>query len=304
MAPPAPVGRALVTGVTGFIGAHLARSLLADGAAVHALVRPGARLDRIPDLAPRLRIHTDDGSSIGMARVVEDANPDVTFHLATRFLTQHLPDDISGLVVDNVTFPTRLADALAAESRSFVNVGTMWQHVEGAAYRPKNLYAATKQAFDDILRFYTGRALLQVATVELYDSYGPEDHRSKLLSVLRDALRRGKPVDMSSGRQLIDLVHVDDVVRALRLAAGHCGTGPPSARFGVSSGRPLQVREVVDLVGQIAGAPVPVRWGVRPELADEMLRPWDVSPPVPGWTPEVELDDGLRAFLGDSPSAS
>ena len=53
----------------------------------------------------------------------------------------------------------RLVEALAQGGcGTFVNTGSAWQHVDGEPYRPKSLYAATKQAFEDIVHFYAGAA--------------------------------------------------------------------------------------------------------------------------------------------------
>jgi nucleoside-diphosphate-sugar epimerase len=295
--------RALVTGVTGFVGAHVARALLADGAEVHAVVRPGARLDRVPDLRDRVVLHVDDGSTDALARAVEVARPSTVYHLATNFVAEHSASDVAALVDDNVRFPTRLVDALGGQQCVFVNVGTAWQHVDGARYRPKNLYAATKQAFEDVLRFSVVRGQLQAVTVNLYDSYGPHDHRGKLLAALLAALRTGEVLGVSSGVQLVDLVHVDDVVRGLRGAASCCAAESLPADvpyFSLSSGRPCTLRELVDVLGAVAGRPVPVEWGARPDRAGDMTSPWDAGPPVPGWSPQVDLETGLAALLADA----
>jgi nucleoside-diphosphate-sugar epimerase len=303
---PAPLQRALLTGVTGFVGAHMARRLVERGVEVHAIVRPSARTDRIGDLLGAMTMHVDDGTSGCIAAAVAGASPDATFHLATNFVAQHGPDDVTALVVDNVAFPARLADALAnAGAAPFVNVGTAWQHVEGARYRPKNLYAATKQAFEDVLRYYTDRGLLRVVTVNIYDSYGPLDHRNKLLTQLLRAVRTGEALDMSGGVQLVDLVHVDDITNALWLAAAlvrdadRSTWSGDSAPFALSSGHPRTLRELVAVIGEVAGTPVQVRWGARPDREGDMTEPWAAGEPVPGWSPTIDLETGLARLLRD-----
>lgn len=295
--------RALVTGVTGFVGSHLARALLADGDEVHAVVRPGAHLERIPDLRDRLRLHEDAGDA-SLRHAVATARPEVTFHLATRFVAEHRPDDVAPLVADNVAFPARLLEALAGSGTTFVNVGTAWQHVDGAPYRPKNLYAATKQAFEDVLAHHRVNGGLRCATVHLFDTYGPQDHRGKLLAALLAALRTGTPLEMSSGDQLIDLVHVDDVVAALRQAVPAARDGVDPAHFAAGSGEVRSLRDVVAVLEAVAGRPVPVRWGARPDRAGEMRAPWDAGPPVPGWRPRVALADGLAAMVAEDAAGS
>lgn len=294
--------RALVTGATGFVGSHVARALMTTGADVHALVRPGAQLALVPDFVETVTFHTVAADAESIAAAVADVRPDVTWHLATNFVAEHTVLDVDALVEANVAFPTRLADALAGlgASARFVNAGTAWQHVGGERYRPKNLYAATKQAFEDVLAHYCERQRLRVITLNLFDTYGADDRRGKVLSALVGALESGEPLAMGSGNQLVDFVHVDDVSAAfLRAAdvADQLEPGSAAARYAVSSGAPLPLREVVALLGEVSGRAVPVEWGARADRPGEMLTPWDAGPPLPGWAPKVDLASGLESLL-------
>ena len=76
--------RVLVTGATGFIGSHLCRRLLDDGAHVHALTSTVSSIYpvRLVDLRDRINLHGGNLNDSGaMASVVERANPQVVFHL-------------------------------------------------------------------------------------------------------------------------------------------------------------------------------------------------------------------------------
>jgi nucleoside-diphosphate-sugar epimerase len=288
------VSRALVTGATGFLGGHLCRALVADGVAVTALVRSPGDASRVPEA---VAVRTIPTTAAELTEVVAELRPEAVFHLATLFRGQHVTADVEPLVAANVLFGTQLAEALArgGPPRVLVNVGTSWQADEHGAYRPAALYAATKQAMEDVLRFYAESGDLRIANVRLFDTYGPQDERGKLLSLLVRAGRDGDELSMSGGEQLIDLLHADDAVRALRRAAD--ALDEPWAVWSASSGRPVSVRELVDLVGRVTGRPVPVRWGARPYRLREMFDLFDAGPAVPGWSPTIPLEQGLEATL-------
>ena len=284
---------ALVTGATGFIGGQLARRLIADGWRVTALMRPGSKK---PD-CPGLKTHVHDGTTEDLVRLLRRLRPDVVFHLASLFLAEHTPADVRPLVESNVLFGCQLAEAMA-QSRTLrlVNTGTSWQHYRDGAYDPVNLYAATKQAFADILAYYEGAHELRAITLELFDTYGPADPRRKLLATLRRAV--AGDAAFSPGRQRIDLVHVSDVVEAFVMAARRllAGRVRRSETYAVASGRPRPLREVAAVFARANGLRLRAKWGARPYRPREMMRPWSQGRRLPGWRPKIGLEEGFRGL--------
>lgn len=287
---------ALITGATGFVGGHLARSLLRDGWRVVALVRSTSDVSEIRGV----EIVVMPASARDLSPMLANVAPDVVWHLATCFRGQHRVDDVEALVTANILFGTQLGEALASKPpRLLVNVGTAWQRDERGAYRPAALYAATKQAMEDIFRYYAEAGLLRVADVKLFDTYGPGDQRGKLLSQLHRASVTGKELAMSPGEQLIDLLYVDDAVEALRAAAA--SAAGPWQSWAASSGGSRPLREVVALFEAVTRRPVPVRWGALPYRDREMFVPWHAGDPVPGWIPRTPLADGIRMTWSPAP---
>lgn len=292
--------RALVTGASGFIGAALTRRLLAEGWEVHLLLRTGSASDALPAPSERLHLHRHDGSTVQLLEIMRTAAPDAVFHLASLFLAQHQPEDVERLVQANLLFSTQLAEAMAqCGVRLLLNTGTSWEHYQDADYNPVCLYAATKQAFSALLQYYIECHGLRVATLKLFDTYGPGDTRPKLLNLLKRLANDGSSLAMSPGGQLIDLVYIDDVLDAYLLAWARLADGrqtAASAEYGVSSGAPLPLRDLAERYSQASGKALAIDWGGRPYRAREVMVPWTRSQPVPGWQPKVTLGEGLARF--------
>ncbi len=296
----------LMTGVTGFIGHHLGERLVNDGHEVHAIVRPTSKINELSEnLQRNVQFHVYDKDNTVLDILtdlcVDDKRPDVVYHLATNFMNVHRFEDIQDLIQSNITFGTELLDAMVANNvYNFVNVGTFAQHFDDADYSPINLYAATKECFEGIIKYYAEVRNLKCIALHLFDTYGADDKRGKILGLLKKISASGETLKMSPGGQLIDIVYIDDVIEAF-VAAGkllaackydYCGT------YGVSSTKPIPLREVVKIFESVAGKKLSIVWGGRPYRTREVMVPWSSYKFLPGWQPKVSLQDGIKKFLG------
>ena len=291
----------MITGATGFIGSHLLDHLKLAGWQVAVLSRPrAADLLRANSSVTKVYVYT--GATEEAVEAVAEFQPDTVFHLGSLFLATHNSSQVESLIASNVLFGTQLLEAMkAANITALINTGSSWQNYCGEAYRPVNLYAATKQAFEDVLSYYADVAGVRAISLRLYDSYGPGDTRRKLLRLLLDCLKTGTPLGMSSGEQVLDLVHVDDICRAFLQAAALVEQQQPgNSIYAVSGGQRRTLRQVVATLAEAAGRPLPVQFGALPYREHEVMTPW-VGPDLPGWEPKIDLLTGFKTLLATEP---
>jgi nucleoside-diphosphate-sugar epimerase len=287
---------ALVTGGTGFVGSNLIRRLISKGWRVHAIVRPNSDLKELTTCADEISLHVHDGSTEDLLKIMSAVKPDVVFHLVSLFLSGHTPKDVARLIQSNVLFSAQLVEAMNENGiKNLVNTGTSWQHYENKEYNPVNLYAATKQAFEAILQYYIEAKAFKVITLKLFDTYGPNDPRPKLFHLLEKTASTQEPLAMSPGDQLIDLVHIDDVIDAYLLAAKYVQTDAHTGhrKFAVTSGKPIKLKQLVQKYSEVTGKAIPVEWGARPYRPREVMVTWDKGELLPGWISKIQLNEGL-----------
>ena len=293
--------KVFLTGATGFIGSQLVKRLLVDNHEVAILVRQHSDLSVLHDALPKISVHIHDGSYLSLYAALAQAQPDVVFHVASLFLAQHKPEDVTRLIESNLGMPTQLLEAMQQLGlRRLINTGTSWQHFEAAAYNPVNLYAATKQAFEDLLAYYVSAHGFRAITLKLFDTYGPGDTRAKLFSLLRKTARSGVKLRMSPGEQLLDLVYIDDVLDAYLLAMHRLPSIGAAECYAVSNPERLSLKDLVQVYGAVVGKDLQIEWGGLPYRPRETMQPCTHQPHLPGWQPHITLQQGIARMEADT----
>jgi len=215
------VENVLVTGATSYLGINLIRRLTEDDRTVHVLTRPSSDLTRFSGIDPVPSVHQIEPGADSLYHAVMAVRPAATYHIAGYYVSDHKAEDVDRLVESNIRFGTVLLEALAqAGGGDVVNLGSYTQNYDSPNYRPLNLYAATKQAFADVLAYYTDVGAVRAVTLKLFHTYGPGDWRGKLLPAIRDAQRQGRALPLvAEDETAFDLVYVEDVVDAMIHAA-------------------------------------------------------------------------------------
>jgi len=271
--------RALVTGATGFIGQNLMKHLRQQGWELETIGR--------------------GDTSVDMDSKMARFNPDVVFHLATLFIAEHRIENIPDLIQSNITFGTQVVESMVRHKVSnLVNTGTLWQYYEGQRDVPSNLYAATKSAFECILKFYCSANGLRVLNLMLSDSFGPRDSRPKLLPKLLSIAGTNDKIELSPGEQIVEWTYVSDIVRAFEVAARRLTEKKDSAPFvsyTATSGQAISLKETVNLCERVLGKKINVDFGAKSYRRREIMTPAKLDSPLPGWTAKVSFEKGIEA---------
>lgn len=263
-----------VIGANGFLGANLARWFEYRG-----------EVKKAPP-------HCEDALCEWQADVLRDLSEFAPDLVLIPGASQAMGDDeksLKSLIESNCLLPCLVAQRLLEilPLTKLVVFGTSWQFTSADVYRPFNLYAASKQAGQDLLTHYALRGL-KVLQLLIFDTYGETDTRRKLVTLLKDACARDEEISVTDGNQEIDLVHIDDVCEGVGLAVEELEQWDPSAGplvLGLGSGQPITVKMLIKRVGQQIGKPLRVRIGERDYRPREVMRVYRAYRRPAGWQP-------------------
>lgn len=287
--------RYVITGATGYIGSQLAKKLVADQYNIACIVRQSSDLTLLSDIIDDITIYKDNNKVSALADFLEQFKPDCIIHLASCYIAEHTPNEVDTLIQSNLLFGTKLLEAMSlAGIKKIINTGTNWQHYDNSPYDPVCLYAATKECFEKIITFYVNARSFSCITLKLFDTYGPNDPRKKIIHLFEKISKSGETIDMSSGNQSIDLVHINDILEAYLQAIKLLeNTANYNETYGLSSGYPLKLKEIAQKYQIYTNKKLNINWGARPYRTREVMKPWTNFKSLPDWTPKYKFPHGL-----------
>jgi nucleoside-diphosphate-sugar epimerase len=296
--------RALVTGAAGFVGANLARRLLADGWEVDLAVGPESDSWRLEAVAADNRLHRVDlTDAAAVENVLAATQPSHVFHLAAHGAYSWQTDAQRILATNILGTLNVLESSLLHGCEAFVNTGSSSEYgfkdhapPEDELPEPNSVYAVAKVAATMFAGHHGRVSEARISTLRLYSVYGPYEEPRRLVPNLVSRALEGRLPPLADPAIVRDFVHVDDVVAAYLVAAAAATGG---AVYNVGSGAQTSLAELVEVAREVFSLAEEPSWG---SMAP---RSWDTTTWVAatgkirselGWEPRVSLADGLRAF--------
>ena len=284
----------LVTGATGFIGKNLVSKLIDNGHDIYAVVRENSDISCISE---DVHVYTYNGDINKLIKLFTVEKFDGIIHLASHFLAAHNPSDIASLVTSNIQFGTELLEASKSTNVTwFINTGTFWQNYEDESYNPVNLYATTKEAFEDIAKFYTQTSNLVFTTIKLNDTFGPNDSRAKVFNLWTKIANSRERLSMSEGEQIIDISYIDDVINAysqlVDLLRGDTTPHHDKTYVVTNQERP-SLKDLAKIFESATNTQLYIDWGGREYRDREVMSPYSLGEVVPGWKQQYTLKEAI-----------
>lgn len=305
---------AFVTGAYGFIGGHLTKRLLAEGAQVVVLRRdrPAHSLIVLEGDETACDVAQGDLSDHNsLLRILNEYGVTTVFHLAAQAIVavanrsplSTFETNIRGTY--NLLEAARLAPTVerivVASSDKAYGQHEDLPYREDAKLQPTFPYDTSKAAADLVSRSYAETYGLPVAVTRLANVYGGGDFNfSRLVPETARAIHAGEaPVIRSDGSPERDFIYADDAVDAyLTIADGLADPANHGLAFNAGAGRPWPVLEIVRTMLDVAGSDLEpeIRGDGVPE--GEIDRQYLDSSLIAqrlGWSPSWSLSDGLAA---------
>jgi UDP-glucose 4-epimerase len=305
----------LVTGGAGFIGSHIVRTLLEQGASVRVLdnFSTGKR-ENIEDLTQQFngdRLEVFEGDLRDASRVEEAVRGvEVIFHEAAFVSVPQSMNEPQTCFDVNIAGTSRLFDlaraagvrrVVVASSAAVYGESNALPLVEETLPQPLSPYAVSKRVDEMYAELFTSSFGLEVVALRYFNVYGPRQRPDSMYAaavpIFARRLLDGKPVTVfGDGGQTRDLINVHDVVRANLIASEHRDAA--GKIFNICTGVETRLLDLLDVMYELVPNAPPTEFAAP--RAGDIYR--SVGSPqkaadVMGFRAEVSLVDGLKETI-------
>jgi GDP-4-dehydro-6-deoxy-D-mannose reductase len=308
--------KALITGITGFVGSHLAELLLSNGYEVYGTVRPRSSTENIDHIKNKVKlVEIDITDPHSVLKVVGDVKPDCIFHLAAQTFvpsswnapTETLNVNIMGTL--NILEAARKLDTdtriqIAGSSEEYGKVYKDEVPIrETNPLRPMSPYGVSKVAADKLAVQYNMSYGLKTVVTRAFNHTGPR--RGEVFATSNFAkqiamIEKGKqePViahgNMEAQRDFSD---VRDVVRAYEISLQKCKFGDV---YNICSGKAITIKDMLNTLLGFSKVKITTKFDesrARPSDVEVLCGDCSKFREQTGWKPSIPFEKTMEDLL-------
>jgi len=299
--------RVLVTGGAGFIGSHLVKRLVKEGAKVTITVKYRSLIDcvRLCSVWDDVETVEADLRNVDSVLAMKPSRFDSVFHLAAY---NHVGD--SFLHVQESMMSNLLATANLMEHgpdyERFIYTASSevygWQ--ESVPFREDNMphpispYAIGKYAGELYARLKARQAKGTIICLRPFNTFGPYQSERAVIPELIVKCLRGKPVETTQGRQTREFNYVDNIIDGF-IAATQVDE-VPEGPINIGTGEEVTIRDLVQKIHCICRSTSELRIGAlqdRPTEIWRMCADNQRARQLLNWRPKISFEEGLNSTV-------
>lgn len=290
----------LVTGVTGFIGREFVKAY-SNKYNIVVLTRKSSDTNLLKNLNCVIERYDN---YLELDTIFKKHTINGLVHFASSIVIDHKLEQIDDLLDSNIKYGTYLLEACTNyKVQWFINTGTFWQNYNNESYNPVNLYAATKESFQKIGKYYTEISDLIFTTVKLNDTFGPNDTRNKVFNLWAKIAKTTQILEMSAGEQIIDISYIEDVLSAYDILIKNLSSTNNlefnNKEFVVTNKDKMSLKELSRVFEEATNTKLNIVWDSKPYRKREVMIPFDNGITVPNWVQKYTLKEAIIKTIGE-----
>lgn len=220
-------------------------------------------------------------------KIIKKIKPDIIINCAAN---QSLTDNKK--VINELLYSNLYANIkflyYAVKNKNFkgyITFGSKYEFNSNKEYYPSNFYGATKNATDLFLKYFAIKNKITCVSLKLFDTYGMNDNRKKIINILLKNYKKKKLTYLSPGNQYLDFVHINDLCSLIEILCSDIINNKliNFNTFTVSSLKPIKLRNLVNVLKKKLRYKLKVKLGAKKYREDQLLTSLSKFNNYPKW---------------------
>jgi len=293
--------RVLITGGTGYIGSDLVQKILCYSDFDIALIVRDVHSAK--KLFKNYVTYIEYSTLEIFTKSIEIFNPNIVVHLAAYSTSLDTPIEIKKLIESNIIFTSNLLIALDnIKIDLFINTGSFSEyHNSNSIISPTYFYSTTKTSARYMIEYFSKKNSFKFINAILFTVYGKKSKNKKIIDYIMESLDSIEAIAMSDGKQILDFIHINDIVNFYYTTIMHSENIQISQiDYFIGTGECYSIRELVKKIEDFTSKRANIAWGLNKSRKIDTVKACadiEMAKIELNYKVKFSLDKGLEKYI-------
>ena len=281
----------LLTGTTGFVGYKFLLFALSNGFSVIDILRKknnkNKKIKELRNAYPKKYKNIFFANNNNLSNQLKNIKADYFINFATLYSNNHSHSQIADFIDSNILFPTLIYDIVNSKIKKMINFGSMMQHSKDEKLVSKNLYAATKNAFEMITNYYANiNNKTKFYNIKFYESFGDNDKRKKIIPTIINNYKKNKTTKIVSKQLSLNIIHTDDIINSIIILLNNKIT---PGTYCIKNTNNIKISKLINTLNKLLNKKIKVKYGNKSITSNNHNN----LKILPNWKPNKDLENKI-----------
>ena len=262
----------LLTGTTGFVGSKFLLFALSNDFFVIDILRVKNRnnktIKQLRNFYPTKYKNIFFSNNKELSRKLKKIEADYFINFATLYNNRHTHNQISDFIDSNILFPTLIYDIISIKTKKMINFGSMMQHSNNEKLISKNLYAATKNAFEMISNYYANiNNKSKFYNIKFYESVGDNDTRKKIIPTIIENYKKNIITTILSKQLSLNIIHTDDIINSIMVLLNN---NIESGSYCIKNKKNIKISNLINVLNKGLNRKIKVKYENKSTISNNL----------------------------------
>ena len=232
---------------------------------------------------------------------IKKHRPDLIVNCAAEQLLNSDETSIKKLINANILTQSVIIKK-ATQNKNFkgyITFGSKSEFDNLGRVNPLNFYSASKASMDVILNFFSKEFDLPIVSLKLFDTFGVNDKRGKVLNYIKKKYIKNQLIDLTPGNQYLDLVNINDVCNLVFIVSNEIFKKKIKGFkiFTANPQKPIKLKNLIKKLNKILDTKLKVKFGKRNYRKNEQFFNIKKNCNHPKWKIRNKIEKDLKQFF-------